>query len=156
MSNQPYDYKLVILGEPKAQKRPRFHCRDRNGKPLKFVRTYDPSAVDKQALRTIVQLKAPDKPLKGPLRVDCFFYYAWRKCDYGSGRNAGEIKNSAPDWKDTGKDRDNCDKYILDALTGIFFLNDSQVCDGRIMKKYSEFPRTEIYITQLRKEVTCL
>ena len=152
MDNQPYDYKLIILGEPHAQKRPKFQGKDKNGRPLKFVRTYDPSAGDKQSLRSVVQTQAPDKPLQGPLRVDCFFFYAYRKTDYGSGRNAGRIKESAPVWKDTGKDRDNCDKLVLDALTGIFFLNDSQVCDGRIIKQYSENPRTEIYITLISNE----
>jgi len=152
MAKQPYDYKLVILGEPQAQKRHRYTGKDRNGKPLKFVRAYDPSAVDKQSLRSIVQAQAPDKPLIGPLRVDCFFFYAYRKTDYGSGRNAGKLKDSASIWKDTGKDRDNCDKLVLDALTGVFFRNDSQVCDGRIIKRYSENPRTEIYITALSNE----
>lgn len=144
-----YEHKLVILGEPMAQKRHRHTGKDRNGKPLKFVRTYDPSANSKQSLREVVQTQAPPKPLLGPLRVDCFFYFAHRKGDYGSGKNAGVLKASAPLWKDTGKDRDNCDKFVLDAITGVFFLNDSQVCDGRIIKQYSENPRTEIYITIL-------
>ena len=141
--------KLVILGEPNAQKRTRFSARGRGGKPLPFVQTYDPSAKDKRGLREVVQAQAPEKPLLGPLRVDCFFFFAYRKGDYGSGKNAGVLKDSAPTWKDTGKDRDNCDKLVLDAITGIFFLNDSQVCDGRIIKQYSENPRTEIYITKL-------
>jgi len=147
-----YDYKLVVLGEPKAQKRHRHTARDRNGKPMKFVRTYDPSAAGKQSLRELVQSQAPDKPLTGPLRVDCFFFYGHLKGHYGTGRNAGKIKDSAPTWKSTKPDRDNSDKFVLDSLDGVFFLNDSQVCDGRIMKRYDEKPRTEIYITRLRKE----
>jgi len=147
-----YDYKLMILGEPQAQKRHRHTGKDRNGKPLKFVRTYDPSAIGKQNLQELVQTSAPDKPLAGPLRIDCYFFYGHLKSHYGTGRNVEKLKDSAPVWKSTKPDRDNCDKFVLDALDGVFFLNDSQVCDGRITKRYSESPRTEIYITQLRKE----
>lgn len=143
--------KLVILGEPKSQKRPKFQHKDKDGNALPYVHTYDPSSPDKFSIRLIVQQQAPEQPLRGPIRVDCYFYYGYLKGHYGSGRNADKLKESAPLWKDTGKDRDNCDKLILDALTGIFFVNDSQICDGRIIKQYSEKPRTEIYITPLNQ-----
>ena len=151
MSNQEeiWDIELTVLGEPNAQKRHRGVSRGRDGKPLPFVRSYDPSKATKRDLKRLVQAEAPDKPFLGPLRVDVYFYFAYRKGDYRTGRNAGVLKETAPIWKDTGKDRDNCDKLILDALTGIFWLNDSQVCDGRIKKLYSERPRTEIYIKRL-------
>lgn len=143
------DYKLIVLGEPLAQKRHRHASRGRDGKPSPFVRTYDPSANDKRDLRRLVQAEAPDKPLRGPLRVDVFLFWPYLKGHYGSGRNSGVLKSSAPKWKDTGKDRDNCDKLILDTLTGVFFVNDSQICAGEIKKQYSEKPRMEIYITKL-------
>ena len=144
--------KLVILGEPLAQKRHKHTSRDQSGKPLPFTRTYDPSKKDKYNIRQIAQLKAPPRLLMGPIRVDCYFYFGYLKGHYGTGKNIGRLKDSAPYWKDTGKDRDNCDKLILDALTGVFFPNDSQVCAGEIKKKYSEKPRTEIYITPLNKQ----
>lgn len=149
MNDGTYDYHLVALGEPMAQKRHRYATRGRDGKPLPFVRNYDPSAADKQTLRQIVRHQAPPKPLVGPLRVDVFLYWPYLKGHYGSGRNAAILKPDAPQWKDTGKDRDNCDKLVLDALTGIFFVNDSQVAAGEITKKYSENPRTEIGIKKL-------
>ena len=151
MSENTYDYHLVVLGEPRAQKRMKYATRGRDGKALPFIRNYDPSAGDKQTLHQIVQQHAPPKPLLGPLRVDLFLYFGYRKQDYGSGRNAGILKPNAPQWKDTGKDRDNCDKLILDALTGVFFVNDSQVCAGEIIKKYAERPRTEIGIRKLNE-----
>lgn len=151
MSNnkERWDVKLIILGEPMAQKRHKTVSRGRGGHPLPFVKSYDPSKGDKRDLKRLVQAEAPEKPFLGPLRVDVYFYFSYRKGDYGTGRNAGVLKPTAPIWKDTGKDRDNCDKLILDALTGIFWINDSQVCDGRIKKMYSEKPRTEIYIKRL-------
>jgi Holliday junction resolvase RusA-like endonuclease len=148
------DIKLIIHGEPQAQKRHRYTAKDGAGRPLKFVHTYDPSAEGKRNLREVVQRQAPGKLLLGPLRVDCYFYYGRPKSHYRTGRNAGILKDSAPLWKANGKDRDNCDKFVLDALTGVFFRDDSQICDGRIIKQYSEIPRTEIYITILSDKTT--
>jgi Holliday junction resolvase RusA-like endonuclease len=149
--NYEYDYKLTVLGEPLAQKRHRHASRGRDGRPLPFVKTYDPSAKDKRDLRRLVQAEAPDKPLLGPLRVDVFLFWPHLQSHYGTGRNAGKLKASAPQWKATKPDRDNADKIILDALQGVFWINDSQICDGRIVKRFAEKPRTEIYITQLEK-----
>jgi Holliday junction resolvase RusA-like endonuclease len=158
--------KLVIPGEPKAQKRHRYHLRIKAGRGVKvkledgrvetlyrkkdfWIQEYDPSAKDKKTVRQVLQLLMPAMDLTGPLRVECHFYFGYRKGDYGTGRNSNKLKDIAPLWKDTGKDRDNCDKLILDALTGLFFKNDSQVCAGEIIQQYSETPRTEIYITKL-------
>lgn len=161
--------KLVIPGEPLAQKRHKYHLRVKAGRGVQvrleggknvtlydkddfFIQTYDPSARDKKNIRQVLQLLMPPMDLAGPLRVDCHFYFSYRKGDYGTGRNVGKLKDPMLLWKDTGKDRDNCDKLILDALTGLFFQNDSQVCAGEITKQYSQTPRTEIYITQLSQK----
>jgi Holliday junction resolvase RusA-like endonuclease len=163
--------KLVIPGEPKAQQRHRSVLRIRkgchgvnvelkNGKVVKlyekdnfFIQMYDPSYKDKKEIARMLRLLAPKKMLEGPLRVDCYFYFSYLNNHYGTGRNAGRLKITAPAWKDTGKDRDNCDKLILDVLTGMFFKNDSQICAGIIIKQYSELPRTEVYITPLELEI---
>lgn len=40
-------------------------------------------------------------------------------------------------------DRDNLDKAVLDALTGIFWIDDCQVCDGRIRKRIASGDESE-------------
>jgi len=149
MDENPYDYKLVILGDPKAQKRHRTVTRDSRGKPLPFARNYDPSVDDKDNIRVIVQRQAPPELLTGPLRVDLRLCFGRPKGHYGTGRNKGLLKQSAPKWHTSKPDRDNADKIILDCLSGVFFRDDKQVCAGEIIKQYSEKPRTEIYITKL-------
>lgn len=161
-----YDYKLIILGEPMAQKR---HCSAIRSKKdcgieIKlesgeivtlyrkkdlFIHNYDPSSKDKESLRRLLRAEAPDKPLEGPLRVDLFLFYSRPNKHYGTGRNKYKIKDWAPLWKFTKPDRDNADKIVLDALEGDFWRNDALVCAGEITKQYSEKPRTEIYITKL-------
>lgn len=159
--------KLVIPGEPRAQQRHRSAIRPRRGytgikvempdgsietlyrKKDLFIHNYDPSYKDKADIIRMLQALAPEQPLDGPLRVDLYMYYLRPDKHYGTGRNAGKLKPSAPIWKTTRPDRDNADKIILDALNKIFWTDDARVCAGEIIKQYSEVPRTEIYITPL-------
>ena len=168
INENQYDYHLIILGEPKAQQRHRSAIIPRKGchgieigligsrevvrfyrKEDLFIHNYDPSEKEKKDIRRLVRAEAPEKPLLGPMRVDLYYYFGHLKGHYGTGRNSGVLKPNAPKLKDTGKDKDNCDKLYLDALTGLFFVNDSQVCKGESQKLYSEKPRTEIFITKL-------
>lgn len=156
-------YHIIIPGEPKAQQRHRSAIRPRanTGRrigPEKwyrlkdlFIHNYDASARDKLDIRMLCP--KPKAILEGPLKVDLHLYYAYRKGDYGTGRNASTLKPSAPEWKATKPDRDNADKIILDALEGWWWKNDAQICDGRIVKKYSHRPRTEVFISRLERTV---
>ena len=136
--------KLTILGNPTALKR---HRTTRTG------HRYDPSEVDKADLLAVVRDNAPDKPFSCPLRVGITFYFARPKSHYGTGRNAGKLKLNAPRLHTKRPDRDNLDKFVLDALDGVFWLDDSIVCDGRLRKVYSERPRTEIEIEILQESL---
>ena len=141
-----FDYKLVVLGDPKAQARHRTYTKGRGGRPLPYPIQVDPSAKDKKNLKIIVQEKAPEKPLTCPLEVKLLFYFPRRKGDYGTGRNAGTLKDSAPVWHTVRPDCDNCIKLVMDALNGVFWRDDTVICKLETEKQYSERPRTEIYI----------
>ena len=138
---------FTILGSPKAQGRPRAARRG------KFVTVYDPpeSRKAKQNVAVVAQQYAPDELLTGPLSVDMRFYFSRPNSHYGTGRNAGKLKDSAPGCHTKKPDIDNLRKLFMDALTGIIFKDDSQVCRGTTSKSYSEKPRTEIFIKTLDK-----
>ena len=145
MSND-YDYHLVVLGNPKAQGRPK-------GKVISgHVHIYDPSESRKakKSLALIVQEYAPAKLLICPLAIKMEFYFPYRQGDYGTGRNAGVLKTSVPLWHTVKPDVDNCVKLALDAMTGIFFHSDSIISKLEVIKQYSERPRTEIFIKVLK------
>ena len=59
------------------------------------------------------------------------------------------LKNSAPDHHTKRPDIDNLRKLVMDALTNVFWRDDSLVCEGTTIKKYSDQPRTEIRIKLL-------
>ena len=84
-------------------------------------------------------------PLTGPVRVDCEFVFPrplnmiWKR------------KPMVRVPKTTKPDRDNLDKMILDALTGVVFRDDNQVWDGTITKLIGagdEQPHTLVTVTQ--------
>ena len=144
--------KLIILGDPKTQQRHRSHYNQPKKGGKGFISQYDPSKTEKRDILRVVQTSAPDQPFRCPLRVDLYLYYPRPKSHYRTGQYAHLLKDSAPKWHTSTPDRDNADKIILDALSGVFWKNDSIVCDGRISKRYSEKPRTVIFITPLEKD----
>ena len=147
------DYKLVVLGNPRPQARHRTYTKGKGGRALPFPMQVDPSKADKQNLRVVVQQKAPEKPLDYPLRVDLFFYMPRPNGHYGTGRNAGKLKGSSPLLHTNRPDIDNLRKLVMDALTNVFWRDDSIICDGRTVKQYSDKPRTEIFIKILSNAI---
>lgn len=168
---KPETIKLIIPGEPKAQERHRSVIMPRknavvlealnktNGKTEKFYRkkdlfmhNYDPSWKVKKCISRMIGALAPEIPLTGPVRVDRFYYFAYLKSHYGTGKNAGKVKASAPVHKATEPDIDNFDKLLFDVLNGLFVKNDGQIALGAQGKFYSTVPRTEVFITPLGME----
>lgn len=135
--------KLVVLGDPKAQKR---HRSVRMGK---HIRQYDPSAADKADFLSMVQKNAPSKPFDQPLRVDLNLFFSRPKSHYRTGANSELLKENSPIWHTSKPDVDNCIKGYMDALNKVFWRDDSVICRVSILKQYSNSPRVEILITPL-------
>jgi len=145
-----YYKRLIILGDPQAQKRHRTYTKDKNGRPLRFPIRTDPSKKDKDNLRAVIQQEAPERPLDCPVSISMSFYFKRPKSHYRTGKYSHILKETAPTWHTSKPDRDNLDKFFLDALTGIFLADDKIVCSGLITKCYSEKPRTEIVISDMK------
>lgn len=75
-------------------------------------------------------------PTGDAVAVTLGFMFSRPKSHYGTGRNAGEIKSSAPAYKSTKPDVDKLARAVLDALTGIVYVDDSQVSDLRVWKDW--------------------
>ena len=132
---------FAIPGRPQHQVR----HRDRAGGRGKF----DPCRRAKRQFALLARWWAPPVPLAGPLQVDMVFYFARPKSHYRTGRYAGQVKATAPLFHTSRPDRDNLEKFVLDALAGLFWTNDARVCDGRSRKLYGDPPRTVVTITVL-------
>ena len=90
-------------------------------------------------------------PLEGPLRVDILAFVGRPKGHYGSGRNSGKLRPSAPKYPDVKPDIDNIFKFIGDTCEGICWKNDKQIIGGEQWKAYADDgpPRVEIWIEAL-------
>jgi Holliday junction resolvase RusA-like endonuclease len=105
-----------------------------------------PVAAFKATVRYAFQQEYTGAPLQGPL--DCSITFVlprpqsmvWKTRDMPRARHAKK------------PDRDNLDKAVMDALKGIAWIDDAQVCDGRIQKWIAagdEQPHAVITIRQL-------
>jgi len=138
--------RFCILGNPLIQKR------HRHTKQGDFVRTYDPSLNDKANWRAAVNQYAPQEPYRNcALRMDVCWVFPRPNSHFGTGKNSGKLKPSAPktDHHFIKPDRDNLDKIIMDAMTKLFWHDDSQVSQGFIKKRWGKQPATHVIITIL-------
>jgi len=126
---------IFIAGDPVAQGRPRFSSKGRDGKPLPFVKTYDP-AKSKSFKETVkwqaIEQGANKKLLEGPLKMTLVLRLQRPK---GHSGKKG-LRPSAPTHHITKPDLDNMTKLICDALEGVCYARDQQICEGYQRKEY--------------------
>jgi len=88
------------------------------------------------------------------IEIECFFGY--RKSDFGTGRNAGALKPSAPTHHTTKPDADKLGRCIGDALKGVVYADDSQVVEITVRKAYTlEHEHARIRVTVLEGHEAC-
>ena len=131
---------ITIPGTPTAQGRPRFSARSG------FVRAYDPkkSRDYKSYAKSIAAMQMNGhKPIDGAIAVNVRVYReipkSWSKKKTERAVNCDILPTTKPD-------ADNYYKCVSDALKGICWLDDSQITDMTVTKRYSDNPRVEINI----------
>lgn len=127
---------------------------DKRGKPQEIIRVAvtddNPKAKSwKSQVIDKAREEFPYPPLFGPLQVTMYFYVPYRKQDYGTGKNANTIKDSAPLYPISKPDVLKLVRSTEDALTGILWNDDAQVCALRVVKQYRETPGVVIEIDKL-------
>ena len=73
----------------------------------------------------------------GPVRVELVFTFERPASHYGTGRNAGKVKDSAPGWPDTkwAGDIDKLTRAVFDSLTaGGVIEDDARVVEASVSK----------------------
>lgn len=86
------------------------------------------------------------RPLEGPLALEILFCVPRPRSHYGTGRNSGQLKDSAPDRPATRPDATKLTRAVEDALTGIFYRDDGQISEQHIRRMYSATPRALISV----------
>lgn len=102
------------------------------------------------------QAMAGARPMDGPLALTITFVMARPKGHYGTGRNAGRLKSSAPRWPTTQPDTTKLLRSTEDAMIGIVFVDDSQIVRMPLIEKvFSEDGRmgAMIVVSKLSEDV---
>ena len=123
--------RFTIYQEPIAKGRPKVAVRG------KFATVYTPKETRAAELRFQEEAKkyAPDSPMEGPLVVYLDFYKVKPK-SYPKGVNHWTKK----------PDIDNMAKLVLDAMSKIFYVDDSQVVELNISKQYGDIAKIVINV----------
>jgi Holliday junction resolvase RusA-like endonuclease len=139
---------IELYGEPVAKGRAKF-ARIGRGEGS-FVTTYTPGKTRKyeDQLRYAAQVVMAGRPLiTGAIALNITAFVpipqSWSKKKKAAAL-AGEIfPEVKPDW-------DNYGKIVSDALNCVVFTDDKLVCDGRVLKLYSDRPRLIVEVTSLQ------
>jgi len=128
--------KFTVDGVPQAQMR-RVKTKWTN---------YDPSADNKKDFLQLAYDKRPETPILGAVILTIKFVLPRPNAHFGTGKNAGILKASAPTKHIKKPDEDNLVKLVKDALNKTYWKDDAQVWKGNYTKVYGKTPRTEVTI----------
>lgn len=136
---------LKILGTPQPKQSARFRVQKFGNKS--FIKSYQSDDVI-QAERNFAfdaksQLPEGFTLYDGPLRLKALFVFPPLKSFPKAKMNI--LASGGIIWKHTKPDlQDNLMKGCVDALEGIVFVNDSQICEVISRKVYGTVPRVEL------------
>lgn len=88
-------------------------------------------------------------PAAGPLKIALTFNMPRPKNHFGTGKKADALKDSAPLYHTSKPDLDKLIRCVKDALTGVVWNDDSQVCIVNAMKIYTSKPGVSVLIEEI-------
>lgn len=135
-------FTVTVPGVMRGKGRPRFSAQ--GGKPRAYTDAKTANAETWVKSCAIEQAGQPR--LMGPLAVTVVISVpiptSWSKRE--------KAEAAAGRTMPTGKpDADNCLKLVCDALNGILWRDDSQICEANVRKAYGEVAETVIQAVQL-------
>ena len=128
---------IVIEGKIKGKARPRIY----NGHAFTPKDT-----VNYENWVKLCYQQQGGKLLQGSIRANIIAYY---KIPKSYSKKRVQAIREGKEYPQKKPDSDNIIKIILDALNGICYHDDSQVCKIYFEKKYSEIPKVEITIKEI-------
>lgn len=134
-------YRFTLSGSPIPQKQTRFSCRGG------FARAYDPSKKDLDMIRWQLRPFAPETPLLGPISISYLFFLPIPKSTSAVRKTHMRNRVLLPVTK---PDIDNLEYLLTNAMKGIVYKDDNQVCEKHSWKVYDDMPRTEIIVKTIQ------
>lgn len=150
MNIEPNIISLMIPGQPVAKNRPRF------ARIGKGVRTYSDQGDEEQLWVMVARQQLKELAVQrfsGAVAMNITFWMKRPANHFGSGKNAGVLKSSAPAAPITKIDLDNGIKWVGDVLNHCnVWQDDSYVVGIDAKKRYAlpgTEPRTEIVLREV-------
>ena len=135
--------KFIVPGKPVGKQRPRF------SRTYTGVRTYTPQKTQEYENLVRISYRAVSKEkLKGAISATIYGYFEPPKSKSKKQREQ-MLKGDISYIKKI--DSDNLAKSILDALNGVAYDDDSQVCLLVVQKLYGEKARVEVVLEEIGK-----
>ena len=141
------EIRFTVHAIPIAQPRQRHRVVSSRGKH--FATNYTPKSDPVNTFKAAVQLTASQvyksAPLEGPIGMDVILVFPRPKT---VAKKLGDCRLP----HDVKPDRDNVYKALSDAMNGLIYRDDSQICDGRIVKcraAADEQPHVEVTIWEI-------
>lgn len=137
---------FFVAGKPVPQPRPRAQIRWISGKPVPHIYTPDADVVPwRKSVAFVASGAFKYAPLEGPLRLCLAFILPRLEKHFNTTKTYGRrLRTDAPSWhaqKEQG-DSDNLAKAVMDALNGVLFVDDGQVCQLYVEKRWSAVGET--------------
>ena len=127
---------------------------EKNGRPIVAARDSNAKSKDwmQEVRSAAIAALGEIKLLTGPIELTARFYFARPSSHYGSGKNTGVLKASAPEHHAQSPDLAKLLRSLEDACTGVVWKDDKLVCSygpgtGRYWTETQE--RTEVEIRVL-------
>lgn len=102
----------------------------KNGKPV--IATMDSNKKSKPWMAAVAaaagEVMEGRDLITGPVRLSVTFFFARPKAHYGTGRNAGKLKASAPERHAQTPDLAKLIRCLEDGMTKVVWRDDKQVC----------------------------
>ena len=133
-------YIFEIHGQPVPQKQTAFNRRSGHA--------YNPSSKEIQFVQWQLKAYAPQEPLQGRIEVQYTFYLPIPK-GTSSIRKRQMLNDVIGHTK--RPDFDNLAYLITNAMKGIVYLDDSQITDAVIRKRYGADPKTVIKVIPIQQ-----
>ena len=117
-----------------------------NGHVRNYIPKTDPVWVFKTALQLAASTVRPETIISGPIRIILDFIFPRTKSMIWKNKPMVRVAKS------TKPDIDNLCKSVFDALNGILFVDDSQICEchaSKYMASGNEQPRVIITIEEM-------
>ena len=136
---------LIIQGKIQPKQRAR------SGQGFSY--TPAPTVSYENLIKVIYNKNYPgSRPISTAIEVCIKAFFNRPKSHYGTGKNAGKLKASAPEYCVVNKDVDNIAKIVLDALNKIAYVDDKQVVSLTVSKQYAEDNNERLWVVIFEKE----